>query len=84
MYKINKFNFFRFFNNFITSDFDLTNSISTNYIDKNEESNNKLKERKSYIDFENKPKEEIFEYINEDDENFYKFKEYKEVDIDNL
>ena len=73
-----------FFNNFITSDFDLTNSISTNYIDKNEESNNKLKERKSYIDFENKPKEEIFEYINEDDENFYKFKEYKEVDIDNL
>ena len=73
-----------FFNNFITSDFDLTNSISTNYIDKNEESNNKLKERKSYIDFENKPIEEIFEYINEDDENFYKFKEYKEVDIDNL
>ena len=73
-----------FFNNFITSDFDLTNSVSTTYMDKSEENNFKLKERKSNVEFDNKPKEELFEYINEDDENFYKFKEYKEVDIDNL
>ena len=73
-----------FFNNFSTSDFDLTNSISTTYMDKNEENNYKLKERKSNVDFDNKIKEEIFEYIDEDDENFYKFKEYKEVEIDNL
>ena len=73
-----------FFNNFITSDFDLTNSISTTCIDKTEENNNKLKERKSNVDLENKSKDEVFECITEDDENFYKFKEYKEVDIENL
>ena len=76
-----------FFDNFITADFDLTNSTSTTCIDKNEENDNKIKERKS--DLGNKIKEttgnnQLFEYIKEDDEDFYKFKEYKEVDIDNL
>ena len=79
----NKDNIF-FSNNVITSDFDLTTSFSSNHFDKNEEINNKINNnpeleigRKTKISLSN---EELFENIREDDENYYKFKEYIEDD----
>ena len=86
----NKDNIF-FSNNLITSDFDLTTSTSTNHLDKSEENNDKIKEiniipeidfgRKAIIRYSNN---ELFENIREDDENYYKFKDYKEDDGFNL
>ena len=75
----NKDNIF-FSNNLMTSDFDLTTSFSSNHFDKNDEINNKINTnpeleigRKTKISLSN---EELFENIKEDDENYYKFKEY--------
>jgi hypothetical protein len=81
-----------FSNNLITSEFDLTTSTSTAHLDKNEEISNKLKEvynayeneiisRKTKVGLSNG---ELFDNIREDDENYYKFKEYKEDDSDNF
>ena len=79
----NKDNIF-FSNNLMTSDFDLTTSFSSNHFDKNDEINNKINTnpeleigRKTKISLSN---EELFENIKEDDENYYKFKEYIEDD----
>ena len=78
-----------FSNNIITSDFDLTTSMSTTNVDKSEEKILNLRERSSNAESENNRKtkvrfsnEESFENIREDDENYYKFKEYKENDLD--
>ena len=82
---INKDDYVLLSNPLITSDFDLTTSASTAHLDKSEEVNNKMKEtyniyeneinRKTKARFSN---EELFEYIKEDDDNYYKFKDYKE------
>ena len=78
-----------FSNNIITSDFDLTTSMSTTNVDKSEEKLLNLRDRNSNAESENTRKtkvrfsnEELFENIREDDENYYKFKEYKEDDLD--
>ena len=76
-------------NNLITSDFDLTISTNASHnIDKNDENNknnnsinnsiNVENERKSKVRFSNN--DNYFEDIKEDDENYIKFKEYKEDD----
>ena len=76
----------------MTSDFDLTTSTSTVHLDKNDEINNKIKE--AYNAYENEiisrktkvrlSNDELFDKIREDDENYYKFKEYKEDDSYNF
>ena len=81
-----------FANNLLTSDFDLTTSTSTAHLDKNDEINNKIKE--AYNAYENEiisrktkvrlSNDELFDKIREDDENYYKFKEYKEDDSYNF
>ena len=81
-----------FSNNLMTSDFDLTTSTSAGNLDKSDEINNKIKE--AYNNYENEiinrktrvilPNDELFENIREDDENYYKFKEYKEDDAGNF
>ena len=69
----------------------MTTSTSTNHLDKSEENNDKIKEiniipeidfgRKTIVRYSNN---ELFENIREDDENYYKFKDYKEDDGFNL
>ena len=81
-----------FANNLLTSDFDLTTSTSTVHLDKNDEINNKIKE--AYNAYENEiisrktkvrlSNDELFDKIREDDENYCKFKEYKEDDSYNF
>ena len=81
-----------FSNNLIISDFDLASSTSTGFLDKNEEISNKMKE--AYSNYENEiinrktkviiPNDELFENIREDDENYYKFREYRDDDGDNF
>ena len=74
-----------FSNNLLVTDFDMTISTNTSQLDKGEDTNNKTKEvlniyendfiRKTKIIISN---EDMFEHIKEDDENFYKFKDYME------
>ncbi len=66
----------------------MTTSFSSNHFDKNDEINNKINTnpeleigRKTKISLSN---EELFENIKEDDENYYKFKEYIEDDFYNF
>ena len=74
---------FLFSNGFINSEFDLTESVSTSHMDKSEENNNSNKiKNENEIKKKNKI-EEFFDNIREDDENYYKFKDYKEVNKQN-